>query len=57
MTPKELIVGLNVGMTVHEVAAQLPEIPVLRAHCRALAMLDAILSPEWEYRYHSADAH
>jgi hypothetical protein len=44
-------------MTVYEVAAQLPEISVLRAHCRALAMLDAILSPEWEYRRHSYDAH
>jgi hypothetical protein len=49
--------GLNVGMTVYEVAAQLPEISVLRAHCRALAMLNAILSPEREYRYHSYGAH
>ncbi|MCC5574865.1 hypothetical protein IMZ11_04340 [Microtetraspora sp. AC03309] len=44
-------------MTVYDVAARLPEIPALRDHCRALAMLDAILSPEWESRYHSFDAH
>ncbi|MFB9389622.1 hypothetical protein ACFPM3_08385 [Streptomyces coeruleoprunus] len=44
-------------MTVHDVAARLPAIPVLRDHCRALAMLEAILSPDWEDRYHSFDAH
>ncbi|GAB0106003.1 hypothetical protein JMUB6875_49850 [Nocardia sp. JMUB6875] len=31
----------------------LPEIPVLRDRCRAMAMLDAIFSPEWQYRYFS----
>jgi hypothetical protein len=44
---------LDVGVTVHDIARQLPEIAVLRDHCRALAMLEAILSPEWEDRYHS----
>ncbi|MFF7180001.1 hypothetical protein [Streptomyces sp. NPDC008121] len=43
-------------MTVHDVARRLPDPAVLRDHCRALAMLDAVLSPEWEDRYHSFDA-
>ncbi|MEU1407826.1 hypothetical protein ABZ471_36810 [Streptomyces sp. NPDC005728] len=44
-------------MTVHDVARQLPEIAVLREHCRSLAMLEAILSPEWADRYHSFNDH
>jgi hypothetical protein len=40
-------------MTVHDVARRLPDIPVVRGRSRSLAMLDAILSPEWEYRYYS----
>ncbi|WP_062651656.1 hypothetical protein [Streptomyces maremycinicus] len=40
-------------MTVYDVARQLPGIADLRDLCRALAMLDAILSPEWESRYYS----
>ncbi|WP_018563684.1 hypothetical protein [Streptomyces sp. BoleA5] len=48
--------GLDVRVTVHDVAPLLPSIAELRDHCRALAMLDAILSPEWEMRYHSFDA-
>ncbi|MFF0201462.1 hypothetical protein [Streptomyces sp. NPDC005017] len=43
-------------MTVYDVARRLPGIPGLRDLCRSLAMLDAILSPEWENRYHSFDA-
>ncbi|SDJ77520.1 hypothetical protein [Streptomyces indicus] len=42
-------------MTIEDVARQLPEIAVLREHCRSLAMLDAVLSPDWEDRYHSFD--
>ena len=34
----------------------LPEIEVLRQRCQALAVLDAILCPEWEYRYFSFNA-
>lgn len=34
-------------------AAQLPEIEKLRKKCQALAMLDALICPEWEYRYFS----
>jgi hypothetical protein len=43
-------------MTVHDVARRLPAIADLRNLCRSLAMLEAILSPEWEARYHSFDA-
>lgn len=34
-------------------AGGLPDIVTLRRRCQALAMLDAILSPEWESRYYS----
>ncbi|MGE5830997.1 MAG: hypothetical protein ACM30G_21935 [Micromonosporaceae bacterium] len=34
----------------------LPDPVTLRRRGRALALLDAILCPEWEYRYHSYDA-
>lgn len=37
--------------------AQLPAIATLKARSQALAMLDAILCPEWEYRYYSFNAH
>ncbi|MEV7525379.1 hypothetical protein [Streptomyces sp. NPDC091371] len=43
-------------MTVHDVARRLPAIADLRSLCRSLAMLDAILSPDWEGRYHSFNA-
>src|SRR5919112_231908 len=35
----------------------LPDIPTLRRLTRSLAMLDAIMSPEWESRYYSFDSH
>jgi len=35
----------------------LPNTDDFVARARALAMLDAVLSPEWEYRYSSFDAH
>ncbi|CAM5469857.1 hypothetical protein [Streptomyces narbonensis] len=44
-------------MTVYDVARALPGIEELRDHSRGLAMLDAVLSPEWERRYYSFDAH
>jgi hypothetical protein len=44
-------------MSVFEVVHQLPGIDVVRDRSRAMAMLDAILSPEWEYRAYSFDAH
>ncbi|GGU77793.1 hypothetical protein GCM10010275_10540 [Streptomyces litmocidini] len=44
-------------MTVYDVARALPGIEELRDHSRGLAVLDAVLSPEWESRYYSFDAH
>ncbi|MGW3044440.1 hypothetical protein ACWC9T_31340 [Kitasatospora sp. NPDC001159] len=44
-------------MTAHDVARALPGIDDLRDHCRSLAMLDAVLSPEWDSRFYSFDAH
>ncbi|MET7996779.1 hypothetical protein ABZU76_38465 [Amycolatopsis sp. NPDC005232] len=43
-------------MTVYDVARQLPAIADLRDLCRSLAMLNAILSPDWESRYYSFNA-
>ncbi|MER5598310.1 hypothetical protein [Streptomyces sp. NPDC002265] len=43
-------------MTVYDVARRLPAVGDLRDLCRSLAMLDAILSPDWESRYYSFDA-
>ena len=34
-----------------------PDIPTFRRLTRSLAVLDAILSPAWEYRYYSFDSH
>ncbi|WP_432043197.1 hypothetical protein [Streptomyces cadmiisoli] len=44
-------------MTVHDVAQALPGIEDLRDHCRGLAMLDAVLSPQWDSRFYSFDSH
>ncbi|MGW7607020.1 hypothetical protein ACWGKW_07005 [Streptomyces sp. NPDC054766] len=48
---------LDADVTIHDVARQLPEISALRDHCRSMAMLEAILSPEWADRHYSFDAH
>ncbi|WP_328884814.1 hypothetical protein [Streptomyces sp. NBC_00316] len=45
-------IRLDVPVTVYDVARQLPTIANLRDLCRSLAMLDAILSPDWESRYY-----
>ncbi|GIE89557.1 hypothetical protein [Actinoplanes regularis] len=42
-------------VTVYDVARALPDLPALRRRCQALATLDAIVSPDWEYRYYSFD--
>ncbi|MFC8717840.1 hypothetical protein [Kitasatospora sp. NPDC057198] len=47
---------LDEHVTVHDVARRLPSIADLRNLCRSLAMLDAILSPDWEGRYYSFNA-
>ncbi|MDX2540155.1 hypothetical protein [Streptomyces scabiei] len=49
-------IGLDDHVTVYDVARQLPAIADLRDLCRSLAMLDAILSPDWESRYYSFNA-
>jgi hypothetical protein len=36
---------------------RLPDVDRLRAVLQSMAMLDAILSPEWEFRYYSFNAH
>ncbi|MEU9139305.1 hypothetical protein AB0D33_25665 [Streptomyces sp. NPDC048404] len=43
-------------MSVYEVIKQLPEPEAVRARSKAMAMLDAVLSPEWQWRYYSYDA-
>jgi hypothetical protein len=50
-------IGLDGHVTVYDVARQLPAIADLRDLCRSLAMLDAILSPDWEDRYYSMNAN
>lgn len=47
---------MDEAVTVYDVARRLPAITDLRDLCRSLAMLDAILSPDWESRYYSFDA-
>ena len=43
-------------MSVYEVIKQLPEPEAVRARSKAMAVLDAVLSPEWQWRYYSYDA-
>ncbi|MET8451089.1 hypothetical protein [Streptomyces sp. NPDC005209] len=35
----------------------LPGVEALRNHCQGLALLDAVLSPEWDARFYSYDVH
>ncbi|MFI6588095.1 hypothetical protein [Embleya sp. NPDC050493] len=44
-------------MSVYEVTRRLPEISIVRDRSRAMAMLDAIMSPDWEFRFFSFDSH
>ncbi|MDM1045619.1 hypothetical protein HX004_12650 [Myroides sp. 1354] len=41
--------------TSHRINLPIPE--ELQKRCKSLALLDAILSPEWEYRYYSYNAY
>jgi hypothetical protein len=43
-------------MTASQFAARLPAIGVVRRWSQSLAVLDAIMSADWEYRYFSFDA-
>ncbi|WP_432867414.1 hypothetical protein [Microbispora rosea] len=45
--------GLDEPVFVFEVIQRLPSISIVRDRCRAMAMLDAIMSPEWALRYYS----
>jgi hypothetical protein len=56
VVPRDVSVGLDGRMSAHRVALALPDIETLRRRSRALATLDAILSPEWESRYFSFDS-
>jgi hypothetical protein len=47
---------ITLPMPLHT-APSLPDIPRLKRLMQSLAMLDAILSPEWDYRYYSFNAH
>ena len=47
---------MNVQVSVYEVINRLPEIDKVRRLSRALAMLDAVLSPEPEFRCYSFDS-
>ncbi len=55
--------GLNnthakkIFMPVKATLEKLPDIETLRLLTQSLAMLDAIMSPDWESRYHSFNAH
>ena len=42
-------------MTVFEVISKLPGIDAVRSRSQAMAMLDAILCPDWSYRFFSFD--
>lgn len=50
-------VRLNRAMSILDVIQQLPEVSRVRDLSKALAMLDAVMSPEWEARYYSFDSH
>jgi hypothetical protein len=47
---------LDGGVTLHHVARLLPDVRTLRDLCRSMAVLEAILSPDWESRYYSFTA-
>lgn len=43
-------------MSADDLAARLPDIGTVRSWWQSLAALDAVLSPEWNYRYFSFDS-
>src|SRR3954463_3910296 len=48
--------GAGAGMISTRNLTLLPEVDRLRALLQSMAMLDAILCPEWEFRYYSFNA-
>ncbi|WP_372337864.1 transposase [Streptomyces sp. MK5] len=49
-------ISLDTAVSVHEVIRRLPEISIVRDRSRAMAVLDAIMSPDWESRFYSFDS-
>ena len=43
-------------MSVYDLTSQLPGISIIRDRARAMAVLDAIMSPDWESRFYSFDS-
>ncbi|WAL70202.1 hypothetical protein OU787_01065 [Kitasatospora sp. YST-16] len=43
-------------MSVSQLISRLPDLPAVLDRCRAMAMLDAVLSPIWANRYYSCDS-
>ncbi|MBG7697817.1 hypothetical protein HCJ76_06900 [Streptomyces sp. MC1] len=43
-------------MSVYEVIRRQPKIPIVRDRSRAMAMVDAIMSPDWGHRFYSFDS-
>lgn len=56
ITTNPVVIGLDGWVSVFEVVRRLPDLPRVRELSQAIAMLDAILSPEWSSRYFSFDA-
>ncbi|POX63538.1 hypothetical protein C3492_10270 [Streptomyces sp. Ru62] len=48
--------SLDTAVSVYQVVRQLPDISIVRDRSRAMAVLDAIMSPDWESRFYSFDA-
>lgn len=49
-------ISLDGPVSVNELIRQLPEISIVRDRSRAMAVLDAIMSPDWESRFYSFDS-
>src|SRR5215218_10310749 len=57
-TVRRTLISLQTGrdMVTKKTLAAIPDIPSLKKLSQSLAMLDAIMSPEWDYRYYSFDS-
>lgn len=49
----QVVMEWTLWMPAADYRSVLPEIEILKRRCQTLAVLDAILCPEWEYRYFS----
>lgn len=50
------LVWFDVRVNVYDLAGRLSGIAELRDRCRGLAMIEAIVCPQWAFRYYSFDA-